>query len=155
VPLGLLLAASWLTNAPAAVMIHYSLALLVVFLAWRKKSPELVLIAAGSFVLGACIAAFYLLPAIYEQRWIEIANAVSAGSRPADNFLFIHTTDADHDAFNRIVSWLAVLELVVILAAASAGKLWRDGTHELWKALSLWALACSVLMLPMSAFFWK
>src|SRR5215467_11571352 len=30
-PLALLLAAAWLTNAPAAVMIHYSLALLVLF----------------------------------------------------------------------------------------------------------------------------
>ena len=154
-PLGFLLAAAWLTNAPAAVMIHYSLALLILFFAWQNRSPKLLLITAGAVALGACLSAFYLLPAIYEQKWIEIANAVSAGSRPSDNFLFIHTTDADHDAFNRIVSWLAVLELVVILAAASAGKLWRDGTHELWKALSLWALACSVLMLPMSAFFWK
>jgi len=154
-PLGFLLAAAWLTNAPAAVMIHYSLALLMVYFAGKNRSPKLLLVTAGAVVLGACLSAFYLLPAIYEQKWIEIANAVSAGSRPSDNFLFIHTTDADHDAFNRVVSWLAVLELVVILAAAIAGKLWRDGTREVWKALSLWALACSVLMLPMSAFFWK
>jgi len=155
VPLGFLLAAAWLTNAPAAVMIHYSLALLMVYFAWKNKSPKLLLITAGAVALGACLSAFYLLPAIHEQRWIEIANAVSAGSRPSDNFLFIHTTDADHDAFNRIVSWLAVLELVVILAAAIAGKLWRDGTREVWKALSAWALACCVLMVPISAFLWR
>jgi hypothetical protein len=155
VPLGFLLAAAWLTNAPAAVMIHYSLALLMVFFAWKSRSPKLLLITAGAVVLGACLSAFYLMPAIYEQRWIEIANAVSAGSRPADNFLFIHTTDADHDAFNRIVSWLAVLEVVVILAAAIAGKLWRDSRREMWMALSVWALACSILMLPMSALLWK
>ncbi len=155
VPLGFLLAAAWLTNAPAAVMIHYSLALLMVYFAWKNRSPNLLLITAGAVVLGACLSAFYLLPAIYEQRWIEIANAVSAGSRPSDNFLFIHTTDADHDAFNRIVSWLAVLELVVILAAAIAGKLWRDVRCEVWKALSAWAFACCVLMVPISAFLWK
>jgi hypothetical protein len=155
VQLGFLLAAAWLTNAPAAVMIHYSLALLMVFFAWKSRSPKLLLITAGAVVLGACLSAFYLMPAIYEQRWIEIANAVSAGSRPADNFLFIHTTDADHDAFNRIVSWLAVLEVVMILAAAIAGKLWRDATREVWKALSMWALACCFLMLPISAFLWK
>ncbi len=155
VPLGLLLAGAWLTNAPAAVMIHYSLALLMVFFAWHNRSPQPLLITAGAVALGACLSAFYLLPAIYEQRWIEIANAVSAGSRPSDNFLFIHTTDADHDAFNRIVSWLAVLEVVMILAAAIAGKLWRGARREVWKALSVWALACSILMLPMSAFFWK
>ena len=155
VPIGLLLAAAWLTNAPAAVMIHYSLALLMVFFAWQNRSPKLLLITAGAVALGACLSAFYLLPAIYEQRWIEIANAVSAGSRPTDNFLFIHTTDPDHDAFNRIVSWLAVLEGVMLLAAAIAGKLWRDATRDVWKALSVWALACSILMLPMSAFLWK
>lgn len=154
-PLGLLLAAAWLTNAPAAVMIHYSLGLLMLFFAWKNRSPKLLLILAGAVALGACLSAFYLLPAIYEQRWIEIANAVSAGSRPSDNFLFIHTTDADHDAFNRIVSWLAVLEVVVILASAITGKLWRGATREVWKALSLWALACSFLMLPMSALLWK
>jgi 6-pyruvoyl-tetrahydropterin synthase related domain len=155
VPLGLLLAAAWLTNAPAAVMIHYSLALLMLFFAWKNRSPKLLLITAGAVALGACLSAFYLLPAIYEQRWIEIANAVSAGSRPSDNFLFIHTTDADHDAFNRIVSWLAVLEVVVILAATIAGKLWRDARREVWNALSIWALACCILMLPVSAFLWK
>jgi 6-pyruvoyl-tetrahydropterin synthase-like protein len=155
VPLGLLLAAAWLTNAPAAVMIHYSLALMMGFFAWKSRSPKLLLITAGAVALGACLSLFYLLPAIYEQRWIEIANAVSAGSRPSDNFLFIHTTDADHDAFNRIVSWLAVLEVVVILAAAVAGKLWRDARRDVWNALSVWALACSILMLPVSAFLWK
>jgi 6-pyruvoyl-tetrahydropterin synthase related domain len=155
VPLGLLLAGAWLTNAPAAVMIHYSLALLMLLFAWTNRSPKLLLIAAGAVALGACLSAFYLLPAIYEQRWIEIANAVSAGSRPSDNFLFIHTTDADHDAFNRIVSWLAVLEVVLILAAAIAGKLWRDARREVWKVLCAWALACCVLMLPISAFLWK
>jgi hypothetical protein len=154
-PLGILLAAAWLTNAPAAVMIHYSLALLMVFFSWKNRSPQPLLIVAGAVVLGACLSAFYLLPAIYEQRWIEIANAVSAGSRPSDNFLFIHTTDADHDAFNRIVSWLAVLEAIVILAAAIASKLWRGARREVWNALSVWALACCILMLPVSALLWK
>ena len=37
-PLSLVLAAAWLTNAPAAVMIHYSLALLVLILAWQRRS---------------------------------------------------------------------------------------------------------------------
>jgi hypothetical protein len=154
-PLGLLLAAAWLANAPAAVMIHYSLTLLTVFFAWKNKSPKLLLITAGAVALGACVSAFYLLPAIYEQRWIEIANAVSAGSRPADNFLFIHTTDPDHDAFNRIVSWIAILEVLTILAAAITARLWQEARREVWKALSLWAAVCCVLMIPVSAFLWR
>ena len=155
VPLGLLLAASWLTNAPAAVMIHYSLALLVLLFASRQKSLKLALVAAGAVFVGACIAAFYLLPAIYEQRWIEIANAVSAGSRPADNFLFIHTTDPDHDAFNRIITWVAVLEMLIVGVGIFVVKEWRQTQRSLWMALTIWASACAVLMFPFSLFLWN
>ncbi len=154
-PLALVLAGAWLTNAPAAVMIHYSLALLILFFAWKRRSPRLLLVAAGAVVLGAALAAFYLLPAVYEQKWVNIAEAVSAGSRPADNFLFIHTTDADHDAFNRIISWVAALEMGIIFVAAVAGKLWRDAKSEVWNALAVWAAACGVLMFPISLGLWR
>jgi hypothetical protein len=155
VPLALVLAAAWLTNAPAAVMIHYSLALLLVVFAWRLRSPRLIVTGVGAVALGAGLAAFYLVPAIYEQRWIDIAQAVSAGSRPADNFLFIRTTDADHDAFNRIVSWVAVLEMAVIFAAAWAARQWREKQPELWDVLLGWAIACSVLMFPVAGLLWR
>jgi len=155
VPLGFVLAAAWLTNAPAAVMIHYSLGLLVLFFAWRRRSLQMLLVAAGAVALGACLAAFYLMPAIYEQRWIDIAQAVSAGSRPADNFLFIHTTDADHDAFNRIISWIAVFEMAVVFAAAAGGRLWRESRRDVWNALSIWAIVCTGLMFPASLFLWN
>jgi 6-pyruvoyl-tetrahydropterin synthase related domain len=158
VPLGLVLAAAWLTNAPAAVMIHYSLALLALFFAWQRRSARILLIAASAVAFGACLASFYLLPAIYEQRWVNIAEAVSQGSRPQDNFLFIHTGDADHDAFNRIVSWVAVLEIAVILVAAWAARLRRqehDLKRDLWNSLLAWAIACSVLMFPVTALLWK
>jgi hypothetical protein len=178
-PLGLVLAAAWLTNAPAAVMIHYSLALLIVFFAWKRRSLRFLLLGAGVVALGACLAAFYLLPAIYEQKWVNIAQAVSAGSRPADNFLFIHTTDPDHDAFNRIISWIAALEMAVIVAAGLALSVkrallpaglvvpqpsrresalhtnWRQTQRELWTALLLWAAAACFLMFPLSAVVWK
>jgi hypothetical protein len=154
-PLGLVLAAAWLTNAPAAIMIHYSLALLLVFFAWQRRSVRLLFVGAGAVALGACLAAFYLLPAIYEQRWIDIAQAVSAGSRPADSFLFTHTTDADHDAFNHIMSWVAVLEMVIIFVAAGMARQWRKTRRELWNILLAWAIACSVLMFPVAGILWN
>ena len=40
VPLGLVLAGAWLVNAPAAVMIHYSMALLIVVVAWQRRSAR-------------------------------------------------------------------------------------------------------------------
>jgi hypothetical protein len=155
VPLALVLAAAWLTNAPAAVMLHYSMALLLMFFAWRRRSPRILLLGAAAVVLGALLSAFYLLPAIYEQRWINIDQAVSAGSRPADNFLFIHTSDADHDAFNHLISWVAVLEMAVVLAAVWISRQWRETNRELCNALLAWAVACTVLMLPASALLWN
>ena len=155
VPLALVLAAAWLSNAPAAVMVHYSLALLLVYFAWRQRSPRLLFVGATAVALGALLSAFYLLPAIYEQRWINIAQAVSAGSRPPDNFLFIHTADADHDNFNRIITWVAVLEMAVVFAATWISRRWRETQRELWTALLGWAVACSVLMFPVSAVLWR
>ena len=155
VPLGLILAAAWLTNAPAAVMIHYSLALLIVYFVWKKKSYRLLLVAGAAVALGACLAAFYLLPAIYEQRWIDITQAVSPGSRPQDSFLFIHTTDPDHDAFNHIISWVAVLEMLVIAVTAWMSKLWRKAQRDSFVALLGWAGAASLLMFPFTLFLWN
>ena len=155
IPLGLVLAGSWLTNAPAAVMIHYSLVLLIVFLAWRQRSGRLLWTAPAAVALGACLASFYLLPAIYEQRWINIGEAISPGSRPQDNFLFVHTSDADHDAFNRIISWVAILEIAVIIAAAFGAKLWREKNRRVFDALLVWAAVCSFLLFSISLLFWK
>jgi hypothetical protein len=155
ISLSLVLAASWLTNAPAAVMIHYSLALLILFFAWQRRSPKLLLFGGGAVLLAACLAAFYLLPAVYEQRWVNISEAISPGSRPQDNFLFIHTTDPDHDAFNRIISWIAVLEIAATLVGAWSARKWRQSKPELWNALVVWAVASSAVMLPVTAVLWK
>jgi 6-pyruvoyl-tetrahydropterin synthase related domain len=154
-PLALVLAAAWLTNAPAAIMIHYALALLLVLLAWQRRSVRPVLVGAGAVILGAGLAAFYLLPAVYEQKWVNIAEAVSAGSRPQDNFLFVHTSDADHDAFNRIVSWVATLEIVATLFAALAGWQWRQAHRTVWNILLGLAGAAGALMLAVTAPLWR
>jgi hypothetical protein len=153
-PLGLVLGASWLINAPAAVMVHYSLALLMVVIAWQRRSGRVLLVGSAAVFLGAALAAFYLLPAIYEQKWVNIAEAVSAGSRPLDNFLLIHTTDATHDAFNHLVSWVAIVEILLTLAAAWAARSWGSRNRGLWYALVVWAAVCAVLMLVISGPLW-
>jgi 6-pyruvoyl-tetrahydropterin synthase related domain len=153
--LALLLASSWLINAPAAVMIHYSLALLILVVAWQRRSPRVLLVGAVAVVLGAALAAVYLLPAIYEQKWVTIAQAVSAGSRPQDSFLFIHTTDQDHDAFNHLISWIAVSEILLTIAGAWAARGWRSRNRTLWYSLVTWAAACSVLMLSITNGLWR
>jgi hypothetical protein len=155
VVLALLLGSAWLVNAPAAVMIHYSLGLLMVVIAWQRRSPRVLAVGTAAVLLGAALAAFYLLPAVYEQRWVNIAEVVSAGSRPQDNFLFIHTADRDHDAFNRVISWIAVAEILLTFAAAWAARSWGSRNRRLWYVLVAWSGACAVLMLPLSSPLWN
>jgi len=153
--LALLLASAWLINAPAAVMIHYSLALLMLLIAWQRRSPRVLIVGTLAVILGAALAAVYLLPAVYEQKWITIAEAVSAGSRPQDSFLFIHTTDADHDAFNHLISWIALGEILLTTVAAWAARGWRSRNRTLWYSLVAWTATSSVLMLSITNALWR
>jgi len=153
--LALVLASAWLINAPAAVMIHYSLALLMLVIAWQRRSARVLFVGSAAVVLGAALAAFYLLPAIYEQQWVNIEQAVSKGYRPLDNFLFVHTTDPEHDAFNRVISWIAVAEIMVTIAAAWAARSWRNRNRELWYSLVVWAAVCAFLMLAVTNPLWN
>ncbi len=153
--LALLLASAWLINEPAAVMIHYSLALLAVVIAWQRRSPRLLLAATAAVVLGAALAAFYLLPAVYEQKWVNIAEAVSAGVRPVDSFLFTRIADPDHNAFNYLVSWVAIAEILLTVIAAWAARGWRSRNPTLWYSLVAWAAACALLMFPISSLLWN
>jgi len=155
VPLALVLASAWLVNAPAAVMIHYSLASLIVVIAWQRRSLRVLLTGAIAVLLGAALAAFYLLPAIYEQKWVTIAEAVGTGLRPVDNFLFAYSTDPDHVAFNRVASSVATGEIILTIAAVWAARRWRSRNRELWYSLAVWAAACALLMLPITGFLWN
>ncbi len=152
--LALLLAGSWLINAPSAVMIHYSLALMLAVIAWQRCSSRILLTGLIAIVLGAALSAFYLLPAIYEQKWVTIAEAFSTGLRPVDSFLFAHTADPLHDAFNRVISCVAVAEILLTIVAAWAALSWRVRHRELWLALVAWAAACALLMLPVTNLLW-
>jgi len=153
--LGVLLAAAWLANEPAAVMIHYSAALLLLGMAWQRRSPRILLVGAAAVALGAGLAAFYLLPAIYEQRWVNIAQVISPGVRFVDNFLFTTTSDSDHNAFNRLVSWMAVTEIGLTFMAAWASRRWRGGNRGLWSLMLLWAAAGALVMVSTSTPLWS
>ncbi|MBV8455793.1 MAG: hypothetical protein JO122_04170, partial [Acetobacteraceae bacterium] len=73
--LAAVIAGLWLTNAPAAVMGCYGLAIIVVVAALTERRWALILRAVGGTALGLALAGFYLVPAICEQRWVEIQRA--------------------------------------------------------------------------------
>jgi hypothetical protein len=155
ISLALLLAGAWLINEPAAVMIHYSLALLMIVIAWQRRSPRVLLVGTVAAVLGAALAAFYLLPAAYEEKWVNIAEAVSSGLRPVESFLFARTPDASHNAFNRVISSIATAEILLTLAAAWAARSWRSRDRSLWCSLAAWTAACALLMVSITNPLWN
>src|SRR5262249_51852157 len=105
------------------VVATYGMALLFGWEALRQRSAAPLWKGAAGVGLGFCLGSFYLIPAIYEQRWVNIGGALLGGLRPSDNFLFATTSDAEHDAFNHIASKLALLLVVWVAVAAFAA--WR------------------------------
>jgi hypothetical protein len=179
--LSMTLAAAWLTNLPAALMIHYSIAGLALIFAirsaaqGRSSTSEVwrpLLGTAAAIVLGAGLASFYLLPAIYEQRWINVDEVLSPGVRPQDNFLFTTLADVDHNRFNLLVSVVAFAEIVVLIfatvnsrrrqtkepEAALAGSI-SGGAGTMgarpWTLLTAWGTASAVVMFSITNPFWQ
>ena len=158
IPIALL----WLTNAPAAVMSCYALALLALIrLATnstalststvlststalstnpggpsfavssqrvgysrpaRTASPHstptktstqtplrLALNTIAGTALGLGLAAFYILPAAHQRRYVQIAMAILPNMRIEDNFLFHRTGDIPHDQVLHTASLIAVI----------------------------------------------
>ncbi len=155
VPLALVILAAWLTNAPSAVMVNYSVALLVVVIAVIQRSARPLLYGAVSILLGAALAGFYLLPAAYEEKWVNISEVLSPGVRPQDNFLFTVINDPDHNRFNLLVSIVACGEMLIVAGAVLVSRTWKRERPVLWWCSVLWALASSVLMISWTFFFWE
>lgn len=85
----------------------------------------LLLRAAAGAALGCLLPAFYLLPAAYERRWVQISMAIIPNMRIEDNFLFGHTGDGPHDAVLHTASLLATALLAacaLVLLLAAVGR---------------------------------
>ena len=128
-PLGLSVAALWLTNSPAAVVGSYLLAVLALGMWIAEGKPWPALRAAGGMALGLGLAAFYIVPAAFEQRWVQIERAIMPGMRVEDSFLFAHTANAFHDQVLHTASWILVLEFAGASIAAYLAWKKRAGGH--------------------------
>lgn len=164
-PLALTVAAVWLTNAPAAVMACYTLGAVAVIAAAVERRAWPIVRAAAASALGVALASFYIVPAAFQRRWVDIARAVAPGMAPEDSYLFGHTGEPFHDQVLRTASWIAVAILVSIAGLVFAtGRRLRTPDRQteaaaiprrVWIPLLILPLLIVVLMLPLSDPVWK
>ncbi|HEX7157422.1 MAG TPA: hypothetical protein VF214_00300 [Edaphobacter sp.] len=177
----------WLTNAPAAVMGCYALALVALIrmvaiimgthsFATRTGSPVSLLTGAGRVgsnilqltatlipgaLLGLGLAAFYVIPAAYQRRWVQIKMAILPGMRFSDNFLFQRIGDADHDTVLHTASLVAAVmtaltALALFFALRPAQPKALRVSHDFrprW--LAILSLVIVFLLTPLSAPIWN
>jgi uncharacterized membrane protein len=158
IPIALL----WLTNAPAAVMSCYALALLTLIRiatnpgGYRAKRDRLQLAATTTIgtALGLALAAFYILPAAYERRYVQITMAIVPGITPQDNFLFQHLGDPDHDGVLRTASLVAVILIALTTITLTINALQRNKDRRLLLSLTILTATITFLLTPLSAPIW-
>jgi hypothetical protein len=153
VPLSSVMAAGWLTNLPSAVMMNYSLGVLALILAIRRRSLTVLFYAGLAIVLGAMLAGFFLLPAYHQQSWVNISQVLAPGVRPEDSFLFTNTADPDHNRFNLLVSIVAVAQFVILAGLFVWARSLRR--NKIWLPLMVWGVVCALLMVSPTLPFWN
>jgi 6-pyruvoyl-tetrahydropterin synthase related domain len=145
----------WLSNAPAAVIATYSLGFILITGCVLRRSLRPLLGGASALAGGFALACFYIVPAAWEQHWVQIKQIVANTYRPSVNFIFTRANEPDFVAFNWKVSWVATgLILAAGIAALSTIK-HRDKMPKLWWILSVLGLVSTALMLPPSVWLWR
>jgi hypothetical protein len=160
-PLSLVLAGCWLSNLPLGVMACYLLAAIAVAAALLALSWAPMLRAVLAGLLGLGLTAVYLLPAVLEQHWIDLRQAIDdPGERIENSWLFARHANpalADHDTVLLKVSILAAsmiaVALIGLLVSWGRGKL--SDARRWWIPLALIPLAVLFLQFPISLPVWN
>lgn len=150
--LGLVIAGAWLANAPAGVMLCYALLCIALLRLATERSFAAPLRLGAGTALGLGLAGFYLFPAAWQQRWVEIQRALAPGLRVEESFLFGHNGEFYHDQVLHSASWIACALMAICIASL---LLWRDARRDpriRW--LALLAGALFLLLLPLSVPLW-
>ena len=161
-PLTLVIAGAWLSNAPLGVMLTYLAAGVALTVAALAKSWAPVLHAAVAIALGLGLSAFFLVPAAWERRWVAIRQAVDdPGLRIENSWLFARHPDPAlelHDIELIRVSMIAVAMVALALICMAVSRWWRrtlSAERTWWVPLGLIPVFVLLLQLPFSDPVWK
>jgi hypothetical protein len=125
-PLALTFAACWLSDIPVGIMVSYLLAGTAFASAVLARSFFPLIRAAIAGALGFALTAFYLLPALLQQRWISPGEAVNGQTDPElviqNNWLFSRPPLVQNGSRLSIMTIVSLS--MILLALLSAIFLW-------------------------------
>ena len=159
-PLALVVAAGWLTNAPAGVMLSYLLAFVALVAAWMHRAWWPLVRAVVGVALGLGLAALYLVPAAWEQRWVAIEQANDIGMRIEDSWLFARHAGPDFEFHDQVLlTASAIVVFTVVSAVVGCLVAWRRGklsaaTRAWWLPIALVVPVVLAAQFPVSGWVW-
>ncbi|PYS32675.1 MAG: hypothetical protein DMF75_11400 [Acidobacteria bacterium] len=151
----LMLLGTFVSNAPAGVIATYSLALSLTVSCIVSRTIRPLFLGGLSMLAGFGAAAFYLIPAWWEQRWVQIAQIVSTAYDPEKNFLFTRVNEPEFIQFNWKISAVALGLMLFTGLGISLSFRQRRAWPKVWWTLTVLSVACATLMLPPSAWLWR
>ncbi len=159
--LALAVAGAWLSNPTVGVMACYLLAAVALTLALLSHSWAPVLRASIGAVLGMGLVAIYLVPATWEQRWVDIHQVTEDPGQTLENsWLFARHADPALE-FHDMVLHQASIIVMAMIAVALAGLLvsWLRGRladrRRWWIPFALITLVVLFLQFPFSRPLWN
>jgi len=159
--LAVAIAGAWVSNPTVGVMACYLLAAVALVRTLVERSWRPLLRSAAGAVLGMGLIAVYLLPAAYEQRWVDIHQVTEDPEQTLENnWLFAVHADpsmAYHDQVLHTASMIAVMMIAVALGGLVMcwlrGRL--PGVRGWWVPLALIPFAVLLLQFPFSRPLWN
>jgi hypothetical protein len=161
VPLTLVVAGAWLSNAPLGVMACYMLAAVTLVVAIQLRSLAPILRASVATAIGLALTGIYLVPAAFEQCWVAIRQATDdPGLLIENSWLFGRHADPAlelHDLELFKVSIIAVtmvaVSLIGLLICLRRGVV--RNRRPWWIVLALIPVVVLFLQLPFSRPVWN
>jgi hypothetical protein len=150
--LALVIALLWITNPPAGVIANYAAGITVATLAWVRRSKSLLGLFLLAQILGAGLAAFYMLPAWRQQPLIHVGNLRHAGF--TDDFLLNKLSI--RALKNKVLLTSGFLWQVAVggLAWFQARKLPPE-RREIFTAFTMILAVSTFMCVPVSVLVWK
>ena len=158
--LALTIAGAWLSDVPLGVLACYLLAAVALGAAWLRRSWAPVIRAAAATAVGLALTGVYLLPAIAEQSWVNVAGATDdPGTRVETSWMFARHADPNldlHDVELFRVSVIGATMLALALACMLIAWKRRRLTKERawWVVLAAIPVTVLFLQLPISLPVW-